>query len=126
MSDSGLFGHLTRLQHVNIPSTDLDRSREFYLDKLGLPELPRPAFESPGVWVGAGPENAIHVSRVPRLVPNPNNHFALEVEDLDGLLDRLEARGVAFQRSAHVPAAGRQAFLSDPDGNVIELNQPPA
>lgn len=125
MSDNGLFGHLTRLQHVNIPSTDLESSREFYIEKLGLPELPRPAFESPGVWVGAGPENAIHISQVPALGPNPNNHFALEVENLEGLLDVLERRGVAFQRSAHVPAAGRQAFLSDPDGNVIELNQPP-
>ena len=126
MSDNGLFGHLTRLQHVNLPSTDLARSRDFYLDKLGLPELPRPAFESPGVWVGAGPENAIHISQVPALGPNPNNHFALEVENLEGLLEVLERRGVAFQRSTYVPAAGRQAFLSDPDGNIIELNQPPA
>lgn len=41
MNDNGLFGHLTRLQHVNIPSTDLEGSREFYLKMLGLPELPR-------------------------------------------------------------------------------------
>lgn len=125
MSDNGLYGHLTRLQHVNVPSTDLNRTREFYLRKLGLPELPRPAFESRGVWVGAGPENAIHISQVSSLDPNPNNHFALEVENLEALLGVLEARGVAFQRSAYVPAAGRQAFLSDPDGNVIELNEPP-
>lgn len=126
MSDTGLFGHLTRLQHVNIPSTDLERSREFYLDKLGLPELPRPAFASPGVWIGAGPGNAIHISKVPALGPNPNNHYALEVRDLEGLLDVLERKGVDLQRSAHVPEAGRQAFISDPDGNVIELNQPPS
>ena len=125
MSDIGLFGHLRGLQHVNLPSTDLERSREFYLDKLGLPELHRPAFETPGVWVGAGPEKAIHIGKVAILDPNPNNHFALEVEDLESLLDVLEERGVAVKRSAHVPAAGRQAFLSDPDGNIIELNQPP-
>ena len=121
MSDNGLFGHLARLQHVNIPSTNLERSREFYLDRLGLPELPRPAFESPGVWISAGPENAIHISKVAALGPNPNNHYALEVEDLEGLLDVLERRGVAFQRSAHVPEAGRQAFITDPDGYEVEL-----
>lgn len=125
MSDNGLFGHLTRLQHVNVPSTDLARSAEFYFDKLGLPELPRPPFESPGVWVGAGPENAIHISQVSALGPNPNNHFALEVDNLDGLLESLTARGVAYQRSASVPAAGHQAFVRDPDGNIIELIQPP-
>lgn len=125
MSDNGLFGHLTRLQHVNIPSTDLARSREFYLEKLGLPELPRPPFESPGVWVGAGPENAIHISKVSGLGPNPNNHLALEVEGLEDLVEVLTARGVECHLPPHVPAAGRQAFLSDPDGNMIELNQPP-
>lgn len=98
MSDNGLFGPLRCLQHVNLPSTDLERSREFYLDKLGLPELPRPAFETPGVWVGAGPENAIHISKVAVLDPNPNNHFALEVEDLESLLGVLEERGVAVKR----------------------------
>ena len=112
---------------MNIPSTDLDRSSEFYLDQLGLPELPRPAVRIAGRLGGrrAGKTQSTSAG-YPRLGPNPNNHFALEVEDLEGLLDRLEARGVAFHRSAHVPAAGRQAFLSDPDGNVIELNQPPA
>ncbi len=126
MPDHGLFGHLTALQHVNLPSTDLGRSREFYLDKLGLPELPRPPFESPGVWVGAGPNSAIHISQVPALGPNPNNHFALEVDGLDALLDLLAARGVEYRRPAYVPAAGHQAFIRDPDGNVIELIQPPA
>ena len=125
MGDHGLFGFLTGLQHVNIPSADLNRSKEFYQGRLGLPELPRPAFESDGVWIGAGPENAIHISKVAVLGPNPNNHFALEVEDLEGLLEVLTTRGVAFQRSAHVPEAGRQAFLQDPDSNIIELNEPP-
>ena len=76
--------------------------------------------------VGAGPNNAIHISQVPALGPNPNNHFALEVDGLDALLDLLAARGVEYRRSAYVPAAGHQAFIRDPDGNVIELIQPPA
>jgi len=36
----------------------------------------------------------------------------------------IEARGVAVNRSTYVPNAGRQAFLTDPSGNGIELNQP--
>ena len=74
-------------------------------------------------WVPRTPSTSAGVAA---LGPNPNNHFALEVEDLDGLLEVLEEQGVAFRRSAHMPEAGRQAFLSDPDGNLIELNQPPA
>lgn len=125
MSDNGLFGHLTMLQHVNLPTTDLAVAREFYIEKLGLPELPRPDFGVPGVWVGAGPKHAIHILEVFAVGSNANNHFALEVERLDELLRRLTARGVEHNRARHTPGAGHQAFIRDPDGNVIELIQPP-
>ena len=42
-------------------------------------------------------------------------------------LTQLRAGGVAedrIQRLPHVPGAGVQAFVQDPTGNVVELNQP--
>jgi catechol 2,3-dioxygenase-like lactoylglutathione lyase family enzyme len=49
---------------------------------------------------------------------------ALKVDDLDAIVADLEAKGVRAYRLPHVPGAGRQAFVSDPSGNQIELNQP--
>jgi predicted enzyme related to lactoylglutathione lyase len=48
----------------------------------------------------------------------------LRVADLDTAVADLEAAGVRVRRSEYTPGAGRQAFLRDPSGNRIELNQP--
>ena len=42
------------LDHVTIVVKDLERSRQFYVDGLGMTELPRPAFTFPGSWFQAG------------------------------------------------------------------------
>jgi len=45
------------------------------------------------------------------------------VDDLDGLVTRLQARGIAH-RVVDVPGTGsRQAFLEDPNGVRVELNE---
>jgi glyoxylase I family protein len=54
---------------------------------------------------------------------NPG-HFALRVDDLDSVVAEISAAGVRVDRILHISGAGQQAFLHDPSGNVIELNQP--
>ena len=56
-------------------------------------------------------------------VTNPG-HFALRVDDIDEWVTEIGAAGVRVDTIPHTPGAGRQAFLRDPAGNVIELNQP--
>ena len=56
--------------------------------------------------------------------PNGGAHFALHVEDLDAAVDALRAKGIKVDPVPEMPGAGRQAFLTDPAGNLIELNQP--
>ncbi len=50
--------------------------------------------------------------------------MALEVDDLDSVIGALEIAGVKVGRIPETIGAGRQAFLQDPTGNLIELNQP--
>jgi catechol 2,3-dioxygenase-like lactoylglutathione lyase family enzyme len=52
----------------------------------------------------------------------------LRVENLDALVARLEARGIAAERRAEWddPAVGRFARIHDPEGNAIELWEEPA
>jgi glyoxylase I family protein len=49
---------------------------------------------------------------------------ALEVDDLDALIGALETAGLKVGRIPETIGAGHQAFLQDPTGNLIELNQP--
>jgi len=52
----------------------------------------------------------------------------LRVTELDALLARLSAAGIEAERRAEwdTPETGRFARIADPEGNAIELWEPPA
>jgi predicted enzyme related to lactoylglutathione lyase len=52
----------------------------------------------------------------------------LRVDDLDAMIARLKAAGIAVETRAEwdTPETGRFARIADPEGNPIELWQPPA
>lgn len=124
-----------RLQHCGLVVSDLERSRRFYGDALGLEEVPRPAsFTFAGAWFGLG-ETEIHLlveadttARAGMPPPGPGlggglaTHLALEVRDLPTWQERLEARGVALASGPMPRGDGvDQLFVLDPDGYVVEL-----
>ena len=41
----------TRLHHVSLCVTDVERARRFYIGILGLEEIERPNFPFPGAWL---------------------------------------------------------------------------
>ncbi|HVY19681.1 MAG TPA: VOC family protein [Bauldia sp.] len=52
----------------------------------------------------------------------------LRVDDLDAMIEHLESAGISVETRAEwdTPETGRFARLADPEGNQIELWQPPA
>lgn len=50
----------------------------------------------------------------------------LLVDDLDGFLAALGSRGIASEEPHEVIPGTRAALVSDPDGNTIQLGEPPA
>jgi len=111
------------VHHVSVNVGDLAAAERFYVEGLGLDVLPRPDFGFPGLWLEAGGQQ-IHLMRVDAHEAPTGQHFALEVEDLDAVLAELARRGIEPHSVLDLPGAGRQAFLRDPAGNLIELNQP--
>ena len=90
---------------------------------LGLEQITRPDFGVPGMWLQAE-HVQVHLIEVDDHVAPDGQHFALAVDDLDGAVAELTAAGVTVSEPIEIPGAGRQAFLHDPSGNMIELNQP--
>ena len=126
-----------RLQHCGLLVADLERSRRFYGEALGLEELPRPAsFTFGGAWFALG-DTEIHLlaeadstGRAGIPPPGPGlagglaTHLALEVDDLAAWQERLGAHGVS-PASGPMPRGDGvdQLFVFDPDGYVVELFQ---
>lgn len=114
---------------TTVAVTDLDRSRKFFEEQLGLPVLEAMPF---AVRFGAGGGTQLSVRRGQPNVDQTVAHF--EVEDIEAEVRQLIARGVAFQEYetpktidfiAQIGQA-RGAWFKDPDGNVFGLRQGPA
>jgi catechol 2,3-dioxygenase-like lactoylglutathione lyase family enzyme len=58
--------------------------------------------------------------------PEPGgwNRFAIQVDDLNSMVDRLRAAGAHFRNDIVTGVGGKQILLEDPSGNPIELFEP--
>lgn len=107
---------------MSINVDDVAAALAFYTDVLGLvPRPDRPDFGFGGAWLDAGTEQ-VHLIEAPA-PPNVGQHFALLVDDLDATVAELRGRGIEVSDPSPV-GTSRQAFLTDPAGNAIELHQP--
>ena len=117
----------TAVHHISFAVRDLERSRRFYEEVLGLQEIERPDLGFPGAWYRVGDSGEVHLLAVPegvdlgsppeKLTPLAN-HQAFAVEDYTACLAALRAAGLEVMETS--PERG-QMWVRDPDGHVIEL-----
>jgi catechol 2,3-dioxygenase-like lactoylglutathione lyase family enzyme len=115
---------LKGLDHITVNCADLERSRAFYAEALGMTDGERPAFPFPGAWLYLGGRPVVHLvgGADAAGATGSFDHVAFEAEDFDEVRAQFTAMGVDFKEN-HFPAAGiRQLFFPDPDGVKIELN----
>lgn len=117
------------IDHINIGTPRLEETKRFFRDVLGLTEGWRPPFSFRGAWLYAGDTAVVHLVEIPQAKgPSADaalDHFAFRIDDLDGVVRRLDEAGIAY-RLADVPGStARQVFVRDLNGVNIELNWRP-
>jgi len=115
---------IRELNHVAVHVQDLDASRQFYREILGLEEIPRPAFPFPGAWFRYGVQQELHliVDKEPEArAKGVGTHHALEVDSVEKAKEELDAKSVTYRGPFNRPDGALQIFLQDPDGHTIEL-----
>ena len=113
------------LNHVSVIATDLEASRRFYVDELGLESLPTPNFGHPVVWLRAG-DCQLHLFERPG-EPLSHAHFALEISEFMPVYRRMKELGVLDHATfgsavVELPNGAAQMYVRDPAGNLVELD----
>lgn len=118
--------------HVAVSVRDIERSMDFYVNKLGFAEMFR-LHRDEKLWIvylritdtqflelfpgGVG-------DGAPPFENLGFNHLCIEVDDLDAAIAEITGNGVKLTIQKKVGADDNlQAWVADPDGNRIELMQ---
>jgi catechol 2,3-dioxygenase-like lactoylglutathione lyase family enzyme len=129
---------LLKLEHYLVLSDDIDRTRDFYRDVLGMREGFRPKLDFAGYWLYVGDVPSIHIGEwksyavwtkeagIPISTRAAStgavDHIAFNASGFDEMRARLLARGIAMNENLLDEIGLRQIFIYDPNGVPIELN----
>jgi catechol 2,3-dioxygenase-like lactoylglutathione lyase family enzyme len=129
---------LTELNHYLLVAKNLERTKKFYQDVLGLELAERPDFGFPGYWLKIGDEICVHLAS-----QDPNNirdqyllkkhpkgtkgsgsvdHIAFLAKNPHEIRSRIQKHKVEMHFRSFPDAKLFQIFLKDPDDVTIELN----
>lgn len=128
------------LHHGGLVVESVDASRKYYVDFLGMEEVPRPArFVFDGAWFKSG-DTEIHVITAKDTTASAGMidqgegkrtglalHFGFEVDNLYDLHEKAQSLPDEVVRIVGGPM-GRgdgvhQMYTEDPDGNLLEIFQ---
>lgn len=116
---------ISGMNHFTVLTADLDATKSFYVDLLGLTEGFRPDFGFPGAWLYADGRAILHVVAGRKLPADPRgviDHMAFSARDLKSVVARLETRGVDFDLRQQPDTGAWQLFCFDPSGARVELD----
>jgi len=112
------------MNHFNVLTDDVEATRRFYVDVLGLEEGYRPPFNFDGLWLYAGGRPILHISasRMPDSPAGVIDHIAFSAKDLKATIARLQASAIEYRLTRQVGTNLWQVFCRDPMGARVELD----
>ena len=129
---------LLKLEHYLVLSDDIDRTRDFYRDVLGMREGFRPKLDFAGYWLYVGDTASIHIGEwasytvwtkqvgIPISTRAAStgavDHIAFNASGFDEMRARLKSHGIEPSENVLDEIGLRQLFFYDPNGVPIELN----
>ena len=112
---------IEKVDTVGVPSRDGKRSRQFYVETLGLRPDERSWNE---FWIG---ETCFAIWYPEQFggefEPQKNSIALLRVEDVEAARAELEAKGVEFDGETFDTGVCHMATFLDPDGNLLTLHR---
>jgi catechol 2,3-dioxygenase-like lactoylglutathione lyase family enzyme len=127
---------IAAIDHVLVLSDDIEATRDFYREVVGLRVGDRPPLEFPGYWLYAqAPSACLHVAERSAYLRHLTtlgltagqraggdvDHIAFDATDYASATARIEDSGITPVRNT-IPGGPRQLFINDPNGVRVEIN----
>jgi len=111
-----------KIDHIQIciPKGKETEARKFYIDLLGLEEIPKPVYlqKNGGFWLNIA-DIQLHIGVEKEVIPS-KRHPAFIVENLETIKQFFEKKLVRMKEDLPIPNFRRFSFY-DPFGNRIEF-----
>ena len=112
-----------RTDFISVPVTDMERSKRFYGETLGLEHVSDVGF--PEFQLGGNVSvYLLNMEAIGSSFSAPHSaHVALRVPDVTETRRELESKGVAFDGDTLDTGVCHMALFKDPDGNQLMLHR---
>jgi len=122
------------LNHYTIKARDLERTKEFYCNIVGLKVGERPPLPFPGYWLYCGDVPTVHLigfrAEEPAIADDQSDpastgrldHIAFACDKLQAMRANLQANDIKFDERVLPRLNMTQLFYLDPDGIAVECN----
>jgi len=109
------------IAHCEIPTTDLEKAKDFYHKVLGWEFKP---FGNGYLLFNNHKGTMVGLRKVDQVAQGETTVFHVNMPDIDSILKKAKDNGGAVKRTKTViPAMGWYALMNDPDGNTLGLYQ---
>ena len=130
---------LSHIEHFLLQTADMEATREWYTNVLGMRVGPSPDFKFPVFWLYLGDKDVVHVTQGGKGISENRrqyvgqqseategsgvvDHIAFRATGLREMLAHLKSLGVDFKQRQVSDQGLYQLFMFDPNGVKIELN----
>ena len=130
---------LSHIEHFLLQTADMEATRKWYVEVLGMRVGPNPDFKFPVFWLYLGDKDIVHVTEGGKGVSENRkkyvgqqseavsgtgvvDHIAFRATGLRDMIAHLKKLGVDFKQRKVDDQGLYQLFMFDPNGVKIELN----
>ncbi len=126
------------MEHFLVLTDDIDATRDFYCNALGMEVGFRPELDFPGYWIYLADIPVVHIAEHKPYISwteqvgipistgpygtGALDHIAFNASDFDATKKHLESLGIEVSSNILEEIGLRQIFVKDPNGLGIELN----
>ena len=118
-----------KMLHTSVNVKDMDRSIDFYTDKLGMKLESRREIKQNNAEIAflsiEGSNHNIELTwwkdKTDYTEGDQLDHIAFSVESMDEFMARMRSEGVEIAKEPYILGTSRIAFIKDPNGIWIEI-----